>query len=288
MKEWHYLLTVIDSFVYDKNLEKIVFDETAESQKAKSIYDNLINQYNINDENQRWALDIALDCVRQMSDKDRDYLKESYNVDFFGYGLYIRNNYIHCAKKHRGFFCADNQCSIVLGFIYTIMHRYYDRFNSELCELLGDYEYENILGMYKDKFPCIEEETLKLSKSKNNLSAKSVLKTIKNKIRDELGGNEFKEIFVSVVNECGKDILAPQSWLNFINKLYRLCPVYNKEYQQVKALKELGLIRDLISPCSFQKINNVAECKEYIVENIGFSEVDAQLLAETMWEAFRL
>lgn len=73
MKEWHYLLTVIDSFVYDKDLEEIVFSETEEAKKAKSIYENLIEEYNINDENQKWALDIALDCVRQMSEKDRAF-----------------------------------------------------------------------------------------------------------------------------------------------------------------------------------------------------------------------
>ena len=287
MKEWHYLLTVIDSFVYDKNLEEIVFSETEEAKKAKSIYENLIKEYNISDENQRWALDIALDCVRQMSEKDRTYLRESYDVDFFGYGLYIRNNYIHCATRHRGFFSADSQCSVVLGFIYTIMHRYYNCFNFELCELLNNYEYESITEMYNDKFPCIEEETLKLSDPQNTLSAKSVLKTIRKKIRDELGTEGFKKIFLSVVNECGTDILAPQSWLNFINKLYRLCPVYYKEYQQVKALKELGLISDLLSSYNFRGINNVVECKEYIVENIGFTEDDAQLHAETMWEAFK-
>ena len=63
--------------------------------------------------------------------------------------------------------------------------------------------------------------------------------------------------------------------------------MYYKEYQQVKALKELGLISDLLSSYNFRGINNVVECKEYIVENIGFTEDDAQLHAETMWEAFK-
>ena len=100
MKEWNHLLDIIDSFVYDKELEKIVFDKTDKSIKAKNSYDNLIKKYNLDeDENQKWAFDIALDCVRNMRDEDRDYLRESYDVDFFGYGMYVRNEYIHCAKN---------------------------------------------------------------------------------------------------------------------------------------------------------------------------------------------
>lgn len=288
MKEWNYLLDIIDSFVYDKELEEIVFDKTDKSIKAKNTYDNLIKKYNLDeDENQKWAFDIALDCVRNMRDEDRDYLRESYDVDFFGYGMYVRNEYIHCAKLHRGFFCADNQCSVVLGFIYTILHRYYNRFNSELCELLRDYDYESICKLYKSKFPFVEEETLKLAQHNNNLTAKDVLNTIKLKIRNELGRDGFKDIFISVVKECGKDCLAPQPWLNFINKLYSLSPVYNKEYNQIKALKEIGLISDLVSTYSIKKIKGVNDCKEYIIEKLGLVEDDAQLLAETMWEAFK-
>jgi len=288
MKEWNYLLNTIDAFVYDKDLEEIVFDESEKSVTAKGIYDNIIENYNLNnDENEKWAFDIALNCVRRMKEDDRNYLRESYDVDFFGYGMYIRNEYIHCAKRHRGFFCADSQCSVVLSFIYTILHRYYNRFNSELCKLLNDYDYESICKLYKSKFSFIEEETLKLTNSNNKLTAREVLDTIKQKIRCELGRNGFKDIVISVVNECGKDCLAPQPWLNFVNKLYSLSPVYIKEYNQVKALKEIGLISALLSTFDFNKIANVNECKAYIDEKLGLKEDDAQLLAETMWEAFK-
>ena len=122
MKEWNFLLNVIDAFVYNDVEEKIVFDNSPISIKAKEYYNTLIAKYHIDSkENQKWAFDIALDCVRNMRDEDRDYLRESYDIDFFGYGMYVRNEYIHCAKLHRGFFCADNQCSVVLGFIYTIL-----------------------------------------------------------------------------------------------------------------------------------------------------------------------
>jgi hypothetical protein len=63
--------------------------------------------------------------------------------------------------------------------------------------------------------------------------------------------------------------------------------VYIKEYNQVKALKEAGLISALLSTFDFNKISNVNECRAYIDEKLGLNEEDAQLLAETMWEAFK-
>ena len=110
---------------------------------------------------------------------------------------------------------------------------------------------------------------------------------IKQRIRGELGRNGFKEIFISVIEECGTDCLTPQPWLNLSNILYDKTPVYNKEYHQVQALKEIGLINDLISEYPHCKVESIEDCRAYIDEKIGFKEDDAQLLAETMWEAFR-
>lgn len=288
MKEWNFLLNVIDAFVYDNVEEKIVFDNSPISIEAKEYYNTLIEKYHIDSkENQKWAFDIALDCVRNMKESDRNYLKESYEVDFFGYGLYIRNKYIHSSKRHRGFLCADTQCSIVLEFIYTILHRYYNRFNIQLCKLLSDWDYKSICKLYSDQFPFVEELTLQLAETNDDKNYKDVLNEIKQRIRGELGRNGFKEIFISVIEECGTDCLTPQPWLNLSNILYDKTPVYNKEYHQVQALKEIGLINDLISEYPHCKVESIEDCRAYIDEKIGFKEDDAQLLAETMWEAFR-
>ena len=154
MKEWYILLDVIDSFVYDFDEEKIVFNDSSCSLAARKMYESYIKTYDISG-NEKWAFDIALDCVRNMKSGDREYLKESCEVDFFGYGLYIRNKYIHCAKRHHGFFGGDHQCSVVLSFIYTILHRYYNRFNKQLCVLLQDFDYKSICKLYSDKYPFV-------------------------------------------------------------------------------------------------------------------------------------
>ena len=85
MKEWNHLVNIIESFIYDKEVEELIFDESPKALKAKQIYENIIEEYSLNDESERWAFDIALDCVRNMRDEDRAYLTESYDVDFFGY-----------------------------------------------------------------------------------------------------------------------------------------------------------------------------------------------------------
>ena len=127
MKEWNILVDHIDCYVYDKDKESIIFNDSSESETAHTIYNKFIEKYNIND-TLKWSFDIALDCIRNLKEEDRQYLRENCEVDFFGYGLYIRNRYIHCSRLHR-YFCADSQCSQVLSFIYTIMHYEYNRFN---------------------------------------------------------------------------------------------------------------------------------------------------------------
>lgn len=287
MKEWNKLLEIIDTFIYDNATERIIFNSFAQPMIAKEIYDAMVNEYGIGrDENTLWAFDIALDCVRNMKDSDRDYLKESYNIHFHGYGMYIRNRYIHCATIHKAYLSADHQCSIVLEFIYTILHRYYNMFNTELCSLLNSSNYQDICRLYSSRFPLIEEETLQLTKPDNKKSYKDVLKIIKYRLRAELGRNEFKNILLKVVKECGKEYKTQQEWLNFVNKLYGYSPLYIREYHQVLALKEVGLIRELVYYKDTSGINSIADCKAYIDDEIGFREEDAQLLAEAMWEAY--
>jgi hypothetical protein len=131
MKEWNVLVDYIDFYIYDHNTETIVINDLPESEKAREIYESFMDKYDIkNKYSLKWSFDIALDCIRNLKEEDRAYLRENCEVDFFGYGLYIRNKYIHCSKLHR-YFCTDSQCSQVLSFIYTIMHYEYNRFEEK-------------------------------------------------------------------------------------------------------------------------------------------------------------
>ena len=131
MKEWNILVDYIDFYIYDKDSETVIISDSPETGKAKEVYESFLEKYNIkNNRTLKWSFDIALDCIRNLKEEDRAYLRENCEVDFFGYGLYIRNKYIHCSKLHRSFF-ADSQCSQVLSFIYTIMHYEYNRFKEK-------------------------------------------------------------------------------------------------------------------------------------------------------------
>lgn len=287
MKEWSILVDYINFYIYDKNTESVVISDSSESERAQAIYDHFLEKHHIkNNYILKWSFDIALDCIRNMKEEDRQYLKANYEVDFFGYGMYIRNQYIHCAKLHR-YFSADGQCSQVLGFVYTIMHKYYNRFNDELCKLLNDYTYQKTYALYAKKYPFIEEEVISLAEGENKKSADQVLSLIHKRLRKELGRNDFKDIFVSVIKEVGKDCLPPKTWLDLLNKLYDRAPIYKKEYHQVIALQEIGLIRNLVYAAPLNKINTLEECKSFIIDNIGFAEEDAQIMAECMWAAFK-
>ena len=71
---------------------------------------------------EKWAFDIALDCVRNMKDKERERIQKDGEIPFFhfGYGVYVRNHYIHSSKKHT-YFMADDVSSTVEDFIYAIL-----------------------------------------------------------------------------------------------------------------------------------------------------------------------
>ena len=127
MKEWNAFVDYIDFYIYNKETEEVVISDSPEAEKARELYNRFIEKYDLNGHPAKWNFDIALDCIRNLKEEDRAYLRENCEVDFFGYGLYIRNKYIHCAKLHRYFF-ADSQCSQVLSFIYTIMHYEYNYF----------------------------------------------------------------------------------------------------------------------------------------------------------------
>lgn len=287
MKEWNILLKFIDCYVYDTDKEEVVIADSPNALLAKGLYDTIIKGYGFEgDKNLKWSFDIALDAIRNLNESDREYLSNNYGVDFHGYGMNIRNRYIHCARLHRCF-SADGQSSQVLSFVYTIMHKYYNRFNDELCKLLNDYTYQKIYALYAKKYPFIEEEVISLAEGENKKSADQVLSLIHKRLRKELGRNDFKDIFVSVIKEVGKDCLPPKTWLDLLNKLYDRAPIYKKEYHQVIALQEIGLIRDLVYAAPLNKINTLEECKSFIIDNIGFAEEDAQIMAECMWAAFK-
>lgn len=52
---------------------------------------------------------VAKDCIKSLSEEEKDYIRNNPDDDYhFGYGMYIRNHYIHGKELAFNFFHADD------------------------------------------------------------------------------------------------------------------------------------------------------------------------------------
>ena len=101
MKELNKLLKYISYYEYDFDCEAICVSGGKLHDEAKILYDNIVSIC-FSDNDEKWALDIALDCVRNFTDEEIGAVMqrgEIFNYHF-GYGMYVRNRYIHKNKLH--------------------------------------------------------------------------------------------------------------------------------------------------------------------------------------------
>lgn len=108
-------------YEYDFDAEVVHIAQGEHHDEAKVAYVQAARQFFCDDQN-RWALDIALDCVRNFKDEECSLIlekKEIFNYHF-GYGMYVRNRYIYPAQLHFHLM-PDHISSRVEEFIYAIM-----------------------------------------------------------------------------------------------------------------------------------------------------------------------
>ncbi len=288
-KEFKEILLHIDSYVYDFENEEIVIKNSPDAISAITSYRHVIEKYAMeNEDNLKWCFDIALSCVREADCNLRTSLKQRDNIDLDSYGMYIRNKYIHEAKKHHFWRVLAGSISVsVFNFISTICHPYYNYFNERLCQLLNDYDYIDIKKHYFERFSFIHDYTILLTQLNCCLTAKEVLKAIKCRIRLELGRGGFKEILVNAVKQVDDTSAIEKEWINFLNLLQKngCCP-YKKEYNQLIAIKETGILSEFTNMSNIDKSQFFNSVKQCIVEELGLTEADAQYMAECIYEAF--
>lgn len=108
-------------YEYDFKHEAIYVADGDETARAYSLYAKMVKQRCENLE-EKWALDIALDCIRKFTDEECEIIKKQGKIAnyHFGYGLYVRNHYIHPSKEHF-YGMADHVSSTVEKFIYAIL-----------------------------------------------------------------------------------------------------------------------------------------------------------------------
>ena len=121
MKDMQRLLNYIDYYIYSFASERICIAEGTAHDAAQEIYSHIIRSQQLQGD-EVWAFDIALDCIREMSELERAILSKEGTLSphHFGYGLRIRNKYLYPAKCHV-LQSADEQSEQVMRVILTIL-----------------------------------------------------------------------------------------------------------------------------------------------------------------------
>ena len=85
------------------------------------LYTRIVEARNLS-EDDKWMLSVALDGIRDFSEKDiAMILKEGVIFDYhFSYGMYVRSRYVHPSKLHTNYI-ADDVSERVAEFIYAIL-----------------------------------------------------------------------------------------------------------------------------------------------------------------------
>ena len=109
-------------YVYDFESETIQVAEGDAHEAAQELYAQ-ITKDRFMYEDDKWAFDIALDCIRNMADEECARIKKIGSMPrYYSYGRYVINQYIHPCKVHRYLKFRDYDMSIaVRDYIYAIL-----------------------------------------------------------------------------------------------------------------------------------------------------------------------
>ena len=283
MKEFNKLLEYRDYYEYDFECEVIRIKDGAAHDYAKELYSHIVRDFFLKDDD-KWALDIALDCVHNFTEEEIEIVNRQGEIgDYhFGYGMYVRNHYVYPSKTHC-YLMADHISGRVAAFIYTIMFPVYNCLCKEFMKLDSDFEYDYLRKQFSDTQPIIKEMYETLADWKNKITAKEAVKIIKDTIRENLGRDGFKNILIPIIREhVSKHGHINCEWKELVDEVYRNTRIYNKEYHQFQTLHHIGILGEISS--MFHPITTLDEARDYIVENLGLVEEDAHKLAECAFE----
>ena len=121
MKEFNELLKYRDYYVYATVHEFLRIRRGEKHEEAVEAYSRVVRNFCLQGQ-ERWAFDIALDCIRNFTDSELAFVQKHKEIfDYhFGYGMYVRNNYVHPSKFHV-YLTAEKISSYVYSFIMGIV-----------------------------------------------------------------------------------------------------------------------------------------------------------------------
>lgn len=287
MKEWRVLMDYIDYYVYSYDEEKIIIQDGERKSKAQFLYEQITKTYGISaKKNALWAFDVALDCLRNLDDKDRKYISQNpeYHLYHFNYAMYIRNHYVHSANKHR-LLTAEWLSGEAMGYMFTILHPFFNSTNPNFNKLWGDYLYSDLKKYYAAEHPIVLETAERLSSPYITETAEEAIKKLCAALREELGVEYLKEQIKQVIVEFYESpTFVRGDNIELLNALYRVTRAFPRQYKQIEAVKAIGLFGDLKS--EYSRIKTRDQLEEYLFDDIGFQREDCILLSECLWYAF--
>ena len=287
MEDFNKLIKYRSYYEYDFGCEALRVKEGADSEEAQKLYSHYVRDYFL-DGDDKWALDIAIDCVHNFSDEEIEIIQRQEEIgDYhFGYGMYVRNRYVHPSKYHV-YFMADHVSGRVADFIYTILFPKYNCLSKEFINLVDNYTYTELKALYGKDYPIIAETADRLSDFHTKETAEEALKALMTDLRESLGYDYLNEQVSALIKQYinHKDLVAKDNF-NFVNALYKVTRVFEKEYRQITMLRDLGLFSDLKNTTLIVRYPTVESLYNYLCEDLGFKESDSRFLADCLWNAF--
>ena len=284
MKSLNILLEYIDEYVYLQEDEAIVIRYGERSPEAQKSYNSALEIVG-DDAELKWFFDIALDCVRKLSDADREYIKNNMNTSTYHMELAmkIRNQYIYSAEKHSPW-DADWISSCVMKCIFSILSPFYDFRNRRCVNFYEDSYVQQLSELYGESHAYIFDEFAnKVISEGEDFNTETDVRCLKETLKATLGKDEFIRIFKDAYRyfKTKEKNNNREDWY-WNTHFPGVCAVlFQLESKQIKALRNLNYFWYIESGAA----KNLVECRKFIDENLGLRDDYADFMARCFWEA---
>ena len=277
------LLSYIEYYEYSQEQEEVIIKEGEVAAEASQLYHSFSEVKEGG--SARWEFDIALDCIRNMSEKDREYVKNhvNYSEYHFGYAMFIRNKYVWHARKCG--YDADGTSHCIMNKIFTVLHPIFDYRNYELTKFYEDHDIKKLKEQLEDMYADVFNEA-ETRLAEGNADFEVVMEQLKETLREKLGKSYFKEKFCEMIKQMQAEgieiFIKDKGRLEFVNRMYRYSTLFKKEYNQMDILYYKNFLNEVFRG----KHTDIEECIEYLEDEFGFVREDAVFLSECAMEAF--
>lgn len=275
------IIKYIDSFIYDYKNEKIIIlpSSNNNAEKYYNHFKKLLSKCYGKDNNSKWYLDIALECLRCLDKNELEIFVKEPILDnyYYGFGMHMRNQYIHSSKLHE-IDDADYISDQVLRVIFTLTHPYYDLRNDCWDYLFNNHYYSILQELYYEKCFNVFDNIMKsfIGKDKYELGAEPI-NLLKDALKIAVGEFGFLDIVISKFSKFNLEEfkVIKDDLLYEIRHDAILFPV---EYNQFYSLINLGLYEMMIEyKYSYSTIRSL---ENWIHANLGLNDDSVKLMAK--------